>query len=882
MDSLRKRVNRYYRKLLGLYPEDFAAEYGSEMQALFRERSRSEPLPRLLWDTTVDALKTAPKEHYDMLIKDIRYALRTMAQNPGFTLVAVLSLALGIGANSAIFSLADAVLLRPMTVPRTSEVVVIRGARSGTFNFEGVSHLDYVDLRDRNRSFQGLAAMTLVPFGFAEKPDVTPQMKMGLLVSGNFFETLQIQPALGRGFRPEEDQVPGRDAVVVLSHDTWKNSFGQAADVIGRRIRLNGVEFTVIGVAPESFTGVDSLIRPALYVPVHMSPRLAGNPDHNLLVKRDNRGLELRGRLRPEVTAEAAEADLNSIGQGLAQQYPDTNRNHKFLVRSQLRARVEQSPPDAQLVTMLMLLVALVLLIACANVASLLLSRARSRSREIAIRLAVGAGRTRLVRQLLTESLLLAVFGGVLGLGFAWLAQRFFEQIQIPADIPIVIQFRMDQRMLLFSFAAALASALIFGLIPALQTVRADLVPALKDTGAVPEGRKRMLGRNALVVVQVALSLVLLVSAAVLYRGFGALLAKNPGFRTSGLLMMGFDPTLVKYTPAQAADFYKALLERARTVPGVRSAALTYSIPMGNEGAARDVVPEGHQFPQGQDRVSVGMNTVTDGYFQTMGMPVVRGRALLPTDTRDTPVVAVVNEAFAKKYWPASDALGKRFRLNSPTGPWVEIVGVTVTSKYFWIAEPPLPFFYLSLNQDSRPRMRLLAEAAGDPLSLVTPLRETIRSLDANQPVYGIRSMDEFYQQRAVATPMMLVQIVGAMGLLGLVLAMVGLYGLVSYSVSRRTREIGVRMAIGAGRSDVLKMVLGQGLRLGLIGALIGAAVSAAVVRVLANSMVGTGSAEPAVLIVTPLLLLGVTALATLAPARRASRIDPIRAVRHD
>lgn len=814
------------------------------------------------------------------MFEDVRYALRVMRKNPGFTSVAVLSLAIGIGANSAIYSLADALLLRPLPVLRPGEVVTVR-AKTPNDPFGAVSYLDYVDYRNRNRTFDGLTAFSLYPLGFSSSADAVPQLKYGLIVTGNFFQVLGVQPVPGRAFRPDEDQVPGRDAVVVLSHEFWQKEFGGERSAIGRTVRLNGIEFTVVGVAPEHFTGVDQYFRPAMYVPIAMSPRLSGTPTNNTLDRREYRALTVKGRLKSGVSNPQAEADLVTIAKGLEQTYPKTNQNQSIAVRTELQARVERSPPDAMLVAMMMVLVALVLLVACANVANLFLSRARARSREIAVRLAIGAGRRRLVRQLLTESLLVALAGGLAGLIVAQAGIAFLSRIQVPTDLPIVLSIELSRRVLLFSLAASVLSALLFGLTPAIQSVRTDLVPALKSADADRVGKRRLWGRSSLVVIQVALSLVLLVSASTMLRGFRRMLLAGPGFRTDHLVMMSFDPTLVRYTQAQADQFYQQLEDRTRTLPGVKSAALTYVIPMAPNQDVANIVPEGHQFPKGTESATVFADSCDEHYFDTLGIPIRRGRGFRETDTAKAPLVAVINEKLASHYWPGQDPIGKRFRLNDRNGSWVEIVGLAKTTKYLWIAEPPTDFVYFPVKQRPRPRMTLVAESLADPGSLVAALREVVRGLDSSQPIYDVRTMADFYDKRAVSVPGLIIQTVGTMGLMGLTLAMVGLYGLVAYSVAARTREIGIRMAIGAGSGLVLRMVLRQGLTLAFIGIAVGLLLSYAAVRLIASIFNGSGT-DVMTLVLVPIGLLAVTLLATSVPARRAAKIDPMRALRYE
>jgi predicted permease len=817
-------------------------------------------------------------ERTGMLFQDVRYAVRVLAKNRAFTLVAVLSLAIGIGANSAMFSFADALLLRPMPVLRPNEVVTVQGKTSKDRS-TNLSYLDYVDYRDRAKSFDGLVAYTVAPFGFAARPDALPQVKYGLMVSGNLFQAMGVEPALGRSFRPDEDQAPGRDAVVVLGYDFWMQQFAGDRAAIGKTVRLNGLDFTVIGVAPKDFTGMDQYLRLPLFVPLHMSPRLASDPKHNVLEGRDNRTLAVKGRLKPGAGIARAQAELEAIAKGLEQSYPATNRGQSVGVQTEFQSRVEDDPNDAALVGMLLTLSALVLLVACANVANLLLSRARARSREIAVRLAIGAGRIRLVRQLLTESLLIGVGGGLLGIAVAYGGISFLNQLQIPTELPISLTLKLDMRTLVFGLAGSVVSVLLFGMIPAFQTTRTDLVRSLKSADADSGGKHRIWGRNLLVVGQVAVSLVLLIMTSMMYRGFGRQLRAGPGFRTDHLLKMTFDPTLVKLTEAQAQQFFKQVVDRSALAPGVKSAALSSFMPMTPQQEGKTIVPEGFQFPQGKESASMISATVDEHYFDTMAVAIVSGRSFRASDSAASPKVAIVNEVLASKYWPNQDPVGKRFHLDNAQGPLVQIVGVAKTGKYIFISEPPLEFLYLPLSQNPKSRMTLIAQSAGDAQGLAAPLREVVRSIDPNQPIFDVRTMEDFYQTRAVKTPNLIVQTVGGMGMMGLLLAMVGLYGLVAYSVSRRTREFGIRMAIGAESVQVLSMVLRQGLRLSLAGIAIGLVMSLGAGRVLKVAL-GSVDSDPASFVIVPVVLLAVTMLAAYVPALRASRVAPMKALR--
>jgi len=822
------------------------------------------------------------------MLHDLRYALRTLRQNPGFALVAILSLALGIGASAAMFSSADALVLRPLAVPDASRIITVRSQLRGETvggvmpNLTEASYRDYVDLRDRNHSFAGLAASQVGEFGFTTEKSATPEMKFGELVSGNFFQVLGLQPALGRGFRDEEDRVPGRDPVVVVGYDLWKNSLGSSADVIGRTVYLNGIAFTVIGVTPERFNGSEELLRSSLFIPLAMGPRLSGDLQQAMLENRGIRAMNVFGRLRAGVSVSQASAEAQGISQQLARAYPDTNRTASLVPLSAVWARLSESPLDTAFITILMALAGVVLLIACANVMNLMLSRARARSREIAVRLAIGAGRGRLVRQLLTESLVIAVAGGALGLLVAQANVDLLSQFRFPGAVPIVFDVRLDARVLLFTLAISVACALLFGLAPALKSTHPDLVPALKSGKADAGKRRRLLGRHTLVIAQVAGSLVLLVFATQAYRGMSILLAAPAGFRIDHVLMASFDANLARYSPAQTQDFYKRLLERTRALPEVKSAGLAQNTPMapGGVGSTR-VVPEGWTPPPGTEALTVPSTIVSDGYFQAIGIPIVEGREFRVTDRAGAPLVAVVNERFARNQYPKQDAVGKRFRLYGPKGPMVQIVGVAKQSKYFFIAEPPQQWIYLPQSQNQWPALTLVLETSGPAGEMVTSLRSTVRSLDPGQPMFGVMTMQEFFDQRATKTLSLLIDQVAGMGLIGLVLALVGLYGLMTYSVGLRQREIGIRMAIGADRGSVLAMVLKHGIVLAGVGVFIGLLLSFLAGKPTA-ALIGSSGFNVPLLLLVAFALLAVAGLGAYLPARRASLLDPNLVLRQE
>ncbi len=810
-------------------------------------------------------------------MNDFRYAFRALRQNPGFAFTAIVSIALGIGANATVFGISDGLLLRPLPVPHSSRVLTL-SSRTPDGKLSTVSYADFEDFRDKSRCFQGLAAYELTPFGFSKTPKDQPRMEAGLLVSGNFFRTLEIEPPVGRAFRPEENKVPGRDAVVVLGHSFWKNEFAGDPSVIGRRVQLNGLDFTVIGVAPESFTGMDQYFRPNLFVPAMMAPALLQS-NHDLLTDRANRAFTVKGRLKPGVSLYAANAEIALLAQSLEKSYPNTNLAFGTALRTEMQAHIDFAPGQLVVIVFLFAIVIVVLMIACANVANLMLNRGRARSREIAVRLAIGASRGQVIRALLTESLLIALGGSALGLLIAQAGVDFASSFQIPSDIPIELSFQLDGRVVGFALFASFLSALLFGLLPAFRSTKTDLVPALK-AGQQDTGRQRLLGRNALVIVQVAGSLVLLVSATQLFRGFSYVLSHDPGFQIDRRLTMSFDPALIRYNAAQTDEFYKTLVDKVRALPGVRSTALTFAVPLSTNYAMETVAPENYAFRPGQKGDAVFVTSVDENFFKVFGIPLLRGRGFLPTDTASSPRVAVVNEAFVNHY-KMQNPVGKRFRLGRGNGSWVEIAGVTKTGKYLSVIEPPINFIYFPIKQRPMSRLTLVAETYGDPTRLVKPLRKIVQSIAPGMPIFGVRTMSDFFEQRAVKACQFTNEIVGSVGLIGLALALVGLYAVVSYHVTRRTREIGIRMAIGADHFQVMKMILQQSAKLGITGVGAGVLVSLAANWAL-NAAVSLPALDPVLLVSVAVGLLLTTLLAAGIPARRAARIDPMQAMRED
>jgi macrolide transport system ATP-binding/permease protein len=819
------------------------------------------------------------------MLKDILYAWRTLRKNPGFALTAILSIALAIGANSAIFSLQQALLLRPLAIAKPSEVVSITSRTLGGV-VEAFTYPDFVELRDKNRSFDGLLGYQLIGTRVARDEKSQPDFRIGFLVSGNFFDVIGVKPALGRGFRADEDEVPGRDAVVVLSYDFWKEVLGGDLSIVGDHLRLGpggSLDFIVIGVAPESFTGMDLFFRPSFYVPNMMGPKVMGNPD--LLTDRRYTGgrndVNVRGRLKPGVSVQAANADIAAIVQGLESAFPNTNTGRKAAVRTEMQTRVDYAPILAGIVAAVSGVMIVILAIACANVANLMLSRGRARAREISVRLAIGASRYRLIRELMAESLLIALAGGALGLFIAGGALQVFSAFEVPGDAPVRLAFELDTRVLIFTLIVSVISAILFGLFPAFQATRADLTSALK-AGDLIHSRKRFFGRYALVTVQIAGSLVMLMAAAQMYRNMTKVLTENPGFLKDHRLVLRLDPTLSNYTQTQTEQFYRTLIERTTGASGFRSAALASGLPLTTEASVVTLAPEGYEFPAGQENLRVGGLIVDENYFSTLAVPIIAGRGFQPTDQAKSPRVAVVNEEFAKRAFKGS-AIGKRIRLDDENREWAEIVGVTSTGKYGVITEPPTSFVYLPFSQNFRPRMTIIAETSGDPLAMAGPIRSLIRSIDPSMPIFSLRTLEDMFEHGPVTQVRVFTVVFSGTSMMGFVLALLGLYAVVAFQVTRRTREIGVRIALGAQRGQVLRMILKQAAIVAGIGIGSGFFLSVIVRPLLLVSMGRpVSSFDPSMIVGIPLSLLLITLLAATVPARRAARVDPQRALRQD
>jgi predicted permease len=853
----------------GLSPQDARFAALRAMDGLAQRKEEMRDMRRIHWLTD--------------FVVDVRYAIRSLRRTPGPTALAVMTLALGIGMTSMPSSMVDALIFRPYPIPHPGGLVTLVST-SRDNSYGSFSYREYLDIRAHTKSYDGLIANAATgSVGFSAEPGAPPRIRGGMMVSWNYFRVLGVEPQLGRGFRDDEDEVPGRDAVAVLGPAFWKREFASDPSIVGRTIRLNGTDFTVIGVAPDTFPGLAIFGGPDFYMPLAMARVLSTNPQKKFFEDRDDRELSVKGRVKAGTTLQQARSELAVLAQDFERAYPALNRDRGAAVRTQFDMRTRDDDATWKFGVISVMLAVAVLLVACTNVAGLLLSRARTRTREIAVRLALGAGRFRLIRLLLTESLILAGLGGLGGIVVGYGGIRFMSAGTIPAELPVTIPFRMDARMMMASLVVSVVSALLCGLAPALQSARTDLVDGLKTADVDVPGRTRLWGRSALVVAQVSMSLMLLTAAFLLARSFQRSVAQGTGFAKDHLLMARFDPRLVQYNAAQTQQFYKLLTERVRVAPGVHSAALTQNPPLGLNAFDRIAfVPDGFQMPRDRENFTATLDTVDEGFFETIKIPMVRGRGFRASDSGDAPRVAVVNEQFATHYWPNADAVGKHIRLDSSVGPSVEVIGVAQTVTYRQAFEKPTDFVYLPLAQHPVARMVLLLRSSGDPLQLVDSVKGVVRTLNPNLPLLETRSYEDLYRYAAVEGPGVAIELVSTMGAVGLLLAVTGLYGLVAYNVSRRTREIGIRMALGATSSDVVRLVMGKGVLLVGMGTAIGLAMGVAVEHLMNAVLFNAGGVDIlAYLIVVPSMVL-VTLLAAYVPARRASRIAPTPALRYE
>jgi macrolide transport system ATP-binding/permease protein len=814
------------------------------------------------------------------LLKDIRFGFRRLRASPGFTTVAVLSLALGIGVNTSIFSLVSTVLLRPLPVSQPEQIVSVFPIRARDRGLMMFSYPNYREFRDRSQVFSGLVAFRFVPMSLSRGG--TNERIWGYLASGNYFDVLGIKAALGRTFLPEEDRTPGTHPVAVLSYGCWQRRFGADPAIVGKTITVNSHALTVIGVAPKQFKGTEVVFAPDLWVPMMM--RAAIEPGLDWLERRGDGRIWVVGRLKPTVTTVQAIDPLHGLAVQLGKQYPESDEGQSIMLSRPGLVFPSLRGPIIGFAGVLMAAVGLVLLLACTNLANLLLARASRRQREIAIRLSVGASRFRLIRQLLTESLLLSVAGGIVGFILALGINQLLIAFQPPTDITLALDLHADYRVLGLTALLSVLTGALFGLVPALQATNPELASALKERVS-GESRYQSRWRNALVVAQGALSFVLLIAAGLVVRSLQHAQQIDPGFDSSQVAAISIDVGLQGYDAAGGQTFYRQMADRIRALPGIRSATLTGFVPLSLGFSRRAVLIEGRATERGAN-VPMILNTMVGlDYFQTMGIPLLEGRDFTALDREGAPAIAIVNEAFARRFWPgpnpARNALGKVFSLPGIEADRIEVVGVAKDGKYLSLGERPEPFIYLPLLQNYDSSVTLLVRTAGDPRASLAAIRREAQSLDEGLPLFNVRTLNEqmgisLFSARVAAV------IMGSFGLLALALAAMGIYGILSYTVSQRTHEIGLRMALGASYGDVLRLVVGEGALLALLGIAIGLGCAFGVTRFMSSLLLGVTATDPVTFAAVSVLLLLVAAIAAVIPASRAAKVDPMVALRDE
>jgi len=815
----------------------------------------------------------------DSLIKDIRYAVRGLVKRPGFVAIAVITLALGIGANTAIFSLVNTVVLRSLPVDRPNEIVSV-AVRGKDDSMSAFSYPNYKDFRDRNEVLSGLLVYRFVPLSLS-RGGVNERI-WGYEVSGNYFDVLNVKAIQGRTFLPEEDKTKLSHPVIVVGYDCWQHRFGGDPNLVGKDVLINNHQFRVIGIAPEGFKGTEFVYSPEIWLPASMMEW--AEPGATWLDERSTKNFFGIGRLKPGVSARQAEASLNLLGQQLGKEYPDTNEGQTIKIDAPGFILPDLRGAVVSFTWVMMAAVGLVLLVTCTNLAGLMLARATDRRKEIAIRLAMGANRLRLIRQLLTESILLSFVGGIAGVLLAVWILKVLLAFKPPIDFPLALDVGVDWRVLLFSLAVSVIAGAFFGLAPALQATRPNLVGTLKDTAAQGGAVKTRL-RSVLVVAQISISLVVLIAAGLVVRTLQQLQTMNPGFDTKNGLTMSFDLGLQGYDEARGQQFYRQLNERVQSLPGVESAAVTSYIPLSLNFNSRNTFVEGKPAERGEN-VPLAMNgSVGPGYFKTMGTPILQGREFAETDQAKSEAVAVVNEYFVRRMMPElqsnAEAVGKRFSFSSAGGPFMRIVGVAKAGKYFNIAEDPRPFVWTPMTQDYNSSGILVVRTRGNPEGMFASVRGQVQSLDPNLPLFEVKTLTD-HMKLSLFPAKVAATVLGVFGLVALLLAAIGVYGITSYAVAQRTHEIGVRLALGAQLSDVLKLVLGHGLKLTIIGAALGLFGAFLATRAITSVLYGVSATDPLTFGFVSVLLIGVALIASYVPARRATKVEPLIALRNE
>jgi predicted permease len=816
------------------------------------------------------------------LIQDIRYGIRMLRKNPAMTLVATLTLALGIGANTTIFGAVNGLMLRPLPVANADRLVVMAGEPKGGNLFTQFFYPDFQDIRSQADGFQDVIGFVLRLAGMEVNGKVEPVIFS--YVSGNFFSATALKPAVGSLIYGAETEKNGTAPVVVLGYGYWKKRFNGDPAIVGKQVKMNGHSLTVIGVTPENFHGAYSIVDMQAYLPLgtRMLWDQTAEDKNSYWTKRDGGDIKILAVLKPGVTRQQATVSANVVAQRLNQQFPETHKSVSFYTYPERLSRPDPDPTNGLLIVgvLFMALAGMVLLLACSNVANIVLVRATSREREMAVRTALGAARSRIVRQLLTESFLLALMGGMLGVIVGIWTTRLISSIHIEvADVPLHFDFGFDWRVFSFALGIALITGLVVGMAPAWRAARSDFNKVLHEgsRGILGSGKSRV--RSVLVVAQVAVSLMLLVVAGLFVRSSQNAEHTYLGFDPHNVMNFTMETRTIGYDEPKTQQFFRDMEERVRALPGVESASIASSIPMGYSSNSSAVYAEGQTYSDKDAAPRALYNAVDAAYFNTMRIPVLRGRAVNEQDTEKSPKVAVINEAMAKKLWPNQDALGKRFSTKT-AGPLMEVVGVAKQGRYNDPVDDTTLFYYQPELQNPATFVTLQVRTAGDKRSEV---EQKIHGLAPELPLTDVQTMDEalggvngFFLYRMGS------RFTVTLGLLGLVLALVGVYSVISYAAAQRTHEIGVRMALGAGRDDILKMVLRQGFVLVSAGLLTGLVLTFIAGRGLRSLLIGVSPSDPLTLIVVAALLGAVGLAASFIPARRAMKIEPLRALKYE
>ena len=816
------------------------------------------------------------------LLQDLRYGVRTLGKNLGVTIVAVITLALGIGANTAIFSGVSAFVFRPLPVPHPDQLVRPMELTEDRGLADEFSYPDFVEYRNQTSMFSGMFAEDMVQaaIGTESENDVI----WGQVVSGNYFDVLQVTPMMGRAFLPEEDSTPGSHPVVVVSHSLWQRRLGADSQIVGKTVELNGKPYNVIGVAPPTFKGTKFGLALDFWIPMAMVEELRRSP--GMLKDRGSHWMNVVARLKPGVSLDQASANMSMIAKRLNQTYPDDRASSTDgLVKTELEGRFEEAAAMMKTgAAIAMSIVGLVLLIACANVANLLLARAAARRKEIGIRLALGASRARLIRQLLTENILLSLLGGGLGLLLAYWLTYLMQGFIPVVEYNIVNDFfSIDSRALTFTLVVSLLTGVLFGLAPAWHASKPDVVPVLKGEINTQSGKRRRLTlRNSLVVAQVALSLVVLVCGGLFVQSFRYAQRMDPGFGAQNVLLMTINPQLIGYDETQNKDFFVRTVEGVKALPGVEAASVTRLAPLGDSSnSSGPILREGETLARGSAGRVIMNTSISPGYFQTMQIPILEGRDFDDRDRKGSQRTVIVNERMAEMMWPGQSAVGKKIQVGTENRDPLEVIAVVKTGKYRSLSEDPKPFYYYPMGQRGPAGMTLLVRTSEDPRAVINAVRTQIQSLDRRMPVFAVKTLPE-HMTWALWAPRMAASLSLAFGLVALLLSAVGLYSVMAYVVSQRTREVGIRMALGAQRRDVLRLMAAYGMSLAFVGLAIGLGLAFVLARALSAVLIGISVYDLTIFLIVPVLLTVVAAAACIFPARRATKVDPLVALRYE